>query len=148
MTLTQRLTKYILSHPGVTLDGLVEIAVSKGFTEAEVYTALEAVHRDKRIHQTSTQAGVVSYRPAMAKAKSPTPGLDWIRENYVRPHHCEHKMEYTSCEHCMPFPTISYSHLFLTPAEMKEFKIEQRGGYRPKSYPQRKSWHYLLHRLL
>lgn len=115
MTLTQRLTKYILSHPNVTLDGLVKIATSKGFTEGEVYAALDTVHRDKRITQ-STKGGEVVYRPAVAKASSPTPHLDWLRHNYPYPDNF-----------IMPFPEIDYSWIVMSPDEAKEYKAAAKG---------------------
>jgi len=62
----------------------MSVAQSKGFTELEVLTALDTVHKDKRITVTNLKAGV-TYRPTAAKAvKEPGSHLTWLRNNYPR----------------------------------------------------------------
>lgn len=115
-TLPDRIITYILKRDSVTLAHLETVSTDKGFTLPELYTALETVHRDRRITQTSTQAGEVIYRPAIAKVSSPTPHLEWVRDNYPWPE-----------DFVMPFPEIDMSWLVMSPDEAKEYKAAAKG---------------------
>ena len=127
MDLKERIIKYVLQHYPLSLTTLEGIVVSKGFTQSELYAALDEVHRDKRLQQT-TKGGDVWYQPALAKVASPTPHLDWVNNNYMRPDHCEHGIENTSCEHCMPFPDMNFDHLRLkTHKERMAYKAAASG---------------------
>ena len=81
MELKQRIIAYIIKNAPVTMDTVISEATAKGYTEAEVLTALDVVHRDKRLTQTANTAGVVTYKLANAK-KAPTDHLKWIKNNY------------------------------------------------------------------
>jgi len=82
MTLSDRLIRYIQNHHPITLDRLISVAQSRGFTELEVLTALDTVHKDRRITVTNLKAGV-TYRPTAPKAvKEPGSHLTWLRNNY------------------------------------------------------------------
>jgi len=116
MTLTERLTRYILNHHPITLDRLTEVAISKGFTELEVLEAMEQVHKDKRISVTNLKNGV-TYRPAVTKAPKPMTHLTWLRDNYPYPENFE-----------MPFPEIDMSWMFLrTKEERDEYLAAAKG---------------------
>lgn len=82
MTLEQRIITYIIKHAHVDLDRLITVAASKGFTELEVLSALDSVHKDKRIKQTSTSTGKVVYILASAKTITPASHTEWIKHNY------------------------------------------------------------------
>jgi hypothetical protein len=114
-SLTTRITDYILKRTATTLSQLEGIVVSHGFTLDELYTALEAVHRNKSIARTVRQGEVVYMKKALPK--SPTDHLEWIRANYPWPDNFE-----------MPFPEINMSFLFLkTKEERDAFRAEMSG---------------------
>jgi hypothetical protein len=80
MELKQRLVAYILKAAPVTMDKLIDVATDKGYTLDEILTALEQVHKDKRITQTANTAGVVTYK--LATVKERPDHLAYIRNNY------------------------------------------------------------------
>ena len=81
MELKDRLTTYILKTAPVTYDTLIRKATERGYTELEVLTALEQVHKDKRIKQT-TKGGDVVYKLATQKEPKALTHLTWLRQNY------------------------------------------------------------------
>jgi len=82
MSLHERIIAYVSNHYPLSMSALEGIVLSKGFTLDDLYTALERVHKDKRIVQ-STRRGEVWYSPYI---EPPTPPpqkhLEWIRANY------------------------------------------------------------------
>jgi hypothetical protein len=80
MELNQRLITYILKAAPVTMDKLIDVATEKGYTLDEILTALEQVHKDKRITQTANTASVVTYK--LATVKERPDHLAYIRNNY------------------------------------------------------------------
>lgn len=80
MTLSNRIITYILKRTGTTLDQLEGVVVSNRYTLDELYTALETVHRDKRIARRVFKGQIV-YTKAL-EPKGPTDHLKWVRENY------------------------------------------------------------------
>ena len=82
MDLKDRIIKYILTNGPVSMDDIINVAKSKGFTENEVLIALDRVHRDKRIQQMADVTGHVMYKPATAKATEAGSHLSWVRNHY------------------------------------------------------------------
>jgi hypothetical protein len=128
MSLVERIIAYVQNHHPLSYTQLAGVVLAKGFTELELLQALDQVHKDKRITQT-VRRGEISYSPYIAPPVVPPPAhLLWIESHYIRPHNCQHNTEYTSCEHCAPFPEISYSFLFLkTKEERDNFKALASG---------------------
>lgn len=116
MELKERITAYIIKTAPVTMDTVIEVAIAKGFTEAQVLTALDAVHRDKRISYTANASGVVQYRLAAAK-KDPTDHLKWVKDHYPT-------MDPTNDGSGID---ADYSFLFMSPDEAKEYKAAVKG---------------------
>ena len=81
MELKDRLTTYILKTAPVTYDTLIRKATERGYTELEVLTALEQVHKDKRIKQT-TKGDTIVYKLATEREPKPQTHLTWLRQNY------------------------------------------------------------------
>lgn len=108
----------ILKRGVVTLSELEARATERGLSLSELYAALEHVHKDNRIQQTVNSKGEVTYKPATAKATPSTSHLTWVRHNYP-------PMDNTNDGSGLE---ADYSYLFLSPAEMKEYKEAQRGG--------------------
>lgn len=98
------------------MDTVLEVATAKGFTEVDVLTALDSVHRDKRISYTADASGVVLYKLAAAK-KDPTDHLKWVRDNYP-------PMDSTNDGSGIE---ADYSFLFMSPDEAKEYKAAVKG---------------------
>jgi hypothetical protein len=126
----------ILLDEGVSLSELEAKAETKGVCLQDLYTALDKVHKDKRIKRT-VKGGEIHYTVA-PPPKTPVDHFKWVRENYIRPHHCEHQMEYTDCESCKPFPHWDLSWMFLkTKEERDAFMVEMKGRqavYNKKRY--------------
>lgn len=99
MDLNQRIAKYITNNAPVDLDTIILIASSKGFTELEVLTAMETIHKDKRFTQSSTSVGKITYRLTVEKVKS-TVNLNL--PPYPYPLRCEH-CQGNLCAECFPF---------------------------------------------
>lgn len=105
------------------LEGIV---LSKGFTLEQFYSALEKVHRDKRIIQTQRK-DEVWYEPYVAPIAKPQPHLDWVKANYHWPG------KNGVPEFAMPFPEWDLSWIFLKPEELEKYKAELKGtDYTPK----------------
>jgi hypothetical protein len=117
MELPERIIAYVQNHYPLSMSALEGIVLSKGFTLDDLYTALEKVHKDKRIVQ-STRRGEVWYSPYI---EPPTPPpqkhLEWIRTNYppMTPDNDGSGIE------------ADFSYLFLSPEELEKYKAEVRG---------------------
>ena len=116
MTLPERIIRYILKKQTTTLIELEGLVVSKGYTLDQLFSALEHVHKDKRITNTANASGEITYRVAARKV-SVQPGLDWIRNNYP-------PMDSTNNGSGLE---ADYSYLFLSPDEMKQYKADAKG---------------------
>jgi hypothetical protein len=113
--ISNRVTDYILKRTGTTLGQLEGVVVSAGLTLDELYTALETVHRDKRITRRVIKGEIV-YTPT-PEPKAPTDYLKWVREHYPYPD-----------KFIMPFPEIDMSFMFLrTKEERDAYKAEASG---------------------
>ena len=116
MLLQDRIITYILKKQTTTLIELEGLVLDNQYTLDELFTALETVHRDKRITNTANASGEITYRVA-SKKKSATPGTDWLRDHYP-------KMDSTNDGSGLE---ADYSYLFLTPDELKQYKADARG---------------------
>jgi len=115
MTLSSRIEAYILKRSGTTLSQLENLATKRGFSLDEVYSALDTIHRNKKIRRT-VQKGDVVYSPA-PEPKAPGSHLTYVRHNYpVR----DETNDGSGIE-------ADYSYLFLTPEELEKYKAEARG---------------------
>lgn len=117
MDLKERIIAYIQNHHPITYERLEEVAMGKGFNQLQIMEAMEAVHRDKRVIQT-TRGSTIQYRPYIAPPvkeafvqtwKYPWPGRDGIPP-FV-----------------MPFPDWDLSWIFLKPDELEKYKAEAKG---------------------
>lgn len=84
MPLHERIIAYIERHHPLTLSVLEGIVVSKGFTLDEFESALERVHRDKRIVQR-TSGDTILYSPYIEPPKKPDTFASWSAQNYPDP---------------------------------------------------------------
>jgi hypothetical protein len=102
---------------------LVRIATAKGFTLDDFYTALEVVHKDKRITQTQ-RGGEVYYSPYIPPPVKPPPShLGWIKKNYPQ-------MDSTNDGSGIE---ADYSWIVLKGEELDKYKAEAKGvTYVPK----------------
>ncbi len=136
MELPERIIAYVQKHYPLSMSALEGIVLSKGFTLDDLYTALEKVHKDKRIVQ-STRREEVWYSPATEPTVVKTPThVEWARNNYP-PYDpwCVDKHG----EMIMPFPEIDMSYLFLkTKEERDAFRAEMSG--RPVYVNNKKIW--------
>jgi hypothetical protein len=121
--LTTRITEYVLKRTGTTLSQLESVVVSKGFTIDELYTALETVHRDKRIARKVLKGEIV-YAPA-PEPKAIGSHVTWCRENYPDPDPWCVDEQGNFIE---AFPDIDMSFMFLkTKEERDEYKAAASG---------------------
>jgi hypothetical protein len=121
MTTSNRVTDYILKRTGTTLGQLEGVVVSAGLTLDELYTALETVHRDKRITRRVIKGEIV-YTPT-PEPKAPTDYLKYVRENYPP----------MTKENDGSGIEADFSYLFLSPEELDKYKAEVQGrAYIPK----------------
>jgi hypothetical protein len=115
MELHERIIAYVQKHHPLRLSSLEGVVLSKGFTITDLYTALEAVHRDKRITRRVLKGEIV-YSPAVEKTVTVGSHVAWLTANYPR------------YDYEMPFPEISYAGLFLkTKEERDAFRAEMTG---------------------
>lgn len=126
--LKDRIIKRIVAQYPVTYEKLEELVLSKGYTEIQFMEAMELVHRDKRVTQT-THGDTIQYRPYIAplvkehfKSTVPYPPMD-STNNADHP----------------AFADMDFSYLFLTPEELGKYKAESRGRtFIPKKKYERK----------
>ena len=82
MDLKDRITTYIQNHHPIPYSKLLRVAQSKGYTEMEVLTVLDAVHKNKQI-TTKTRKDEIWYDITIAPpAPKPQTHLTWLRNNY------------------------------------------------------------------
>lgn len=120
--LRDRIIRRIVAQHPVTYETLEQLVLSVGYTELEFMEAMEAVHKDKRVVQTTT-GDTIQYRPFIAPPKKepftctvPYPTMD-ATNNADHP----------------AFATLDYSYLFLTPEELDKYRADLRGvKYIPK----------------
>lgn len=122
MNLHERIIAYVEKHYPLSMTVLEGIVLSKGFTIEQFYSALEKVHRDKRIIQTQ-RGGEVWYSIYIAPEIKPQTHVEWITKNYPWPENFK-----------MPFPEIDMDYLFLKTREDRDaYKAMLRGvSYIPK----------------
>ena len=133
MKLANRIIDYILRvKKPVTLDQLVAKSTATGFSELDVLTALEHVHKDKQI-QVRNLANGVTYSPAVSKPKTTQTHLTWIKNNYPDPDPWNLDSNGNFIE---PFPEIDMSWIVMSPDEIKAFRAEMSGKplYMKKKY--------------
>lgn len=122
MELKERIIAYILSHHPITYDRLEEVAMGKGFNQLQIMQAMEAVHRDKRVVQTTT-GDTIQYRPYVVPP---------VKQHFVSTVPYPHMDDTNNAEHPI-FADLDYSYLFLTPEELDKYKAEAKGRtYIPK----------------
>lgn len=125
--LRDRIIRRIVAQHPVTYETLEQLVRSVGHTELEFLEAMELVHKDKRVTQT-TSGDTIQYRPYIAppvkepfKCTVPYPPMDATNN-------ADHEA----------FATLDYSYLFLSPEELDKYKAEVRGvKYIPKKRYQR-----------
>lgn len=121
MELLERIVAYVQKHYPTSMTVLEGIVLSKGFTQNDFYSALERVHKDKRIVQTQ-RGGEVYYSPHIPPPVVPPPThLEWIKSNYPYPG----RDGVPAFE--MPFPEIDMSWIVMSPDEAKEYKAAAKG---------------------
>lgn len=107
----------ILNRGVVTLSELEARSKERGLSLSDLYAALDIVHRDKRIKQT-TKGNEIVYTPTVARVvKDPTPHLSWLRANYPA-------MDETNNGSGIE---TDFSYLFLSPDELAEYKAAAKG---------------------
>jgi len=120
--LKDRLIRRIVAQHPVTYDKLQELSQSVGYTELQFMEAMELVHRDKRVVQ-STSGETIIYRPYIAR-----PEKEHFKSTIPYP-----PMDETNNANHPIFDGIDLSYLFLTPEELDKYKAELRGvKYIPK----------------
>ena len=135
--ISEIITDTILRHERMTLTELESRATKRGLSLSDLYSALEVVHRDKRITR-SVSKGEVVYSKRTPKPPPNTSHLTWYRTNYPSPD------PWCLDEHGKmidPFPEIDLSYMFLkTKDERDAFRAEMTGRPRyTKQTWQRKS---------
>lgn len=110
----------ILRDKHVTLAQLETRANERGVSLDDLYNALDAVHRDRRIKR-GVKGGEVYYTPAPPKA-TPVDHTAWVRAHYPWPGRDDVP------PFIMPFPEIDMSWMFLrTREERDEYKAAAKG---------------------
>lgn len=114
--LKDRIVKYVTAcNCPVSLEKLLAKTQASGFSESEVLAALSGI--GKRLK--STVRGDVVYYQVPPPPKAPTDHLAWVRQWYIdNPYHCTE----------VPFPEISYAHLFLKTKEERDAYLAEAKG--------------------
>lgn len=127
MELKERIIAYILNHHPITYTEVENVALGKGFSQLAVMDAMELVHKDKRITQ-STRGDEIVYRPYIAP-----PVKEPFKSAIPYP-----EMNETNDAHHPAFADLDFSYMFLTPEELDKYKAEVKGRtYIPKKRYQR-----------
>lgn len=121
MELKERIAAYIIKNAPITMDAVISAAKDKGFDEGDILTALDTVHKDKRIVHVVSTAGVVTYKLAIAKTTPSVNHVSWLSQNYPRPGIGDVP------SFIMPFPEIDYSFIFMNREEALAYKAEAKG---------------------
>ena len=114
----------IIKSGGMTLDQIEERAEEKGIDLDQLYEAMEIVAKRPKIMVSGKkykEKKIIKDKLFVKNWKYPFPGRDGV-PSFV-----------------MPFPEIDMSFIFLSPEDMKQYKIDLKGGYagrnfRSKSY--------------
>lgn len=104
----------ILNRGMVTLSELEDRATQRGLSLSDLYTALDKVHRDKRVKRGVRQ-GEVYYE--VSKPKTAFDHLTWVRNNYP-------PMDSTNDGSGID---VDFSYLFLSPEEAVEYRAMIKG---------------------
>jgi len=110
----------------ITYSELAKRAEGRGVSLDQLDEWLTKVMKDKNVRST-VKGDEIIYRwspPKPQPIKSFFSHLTHLRANYP-------VMDETNDGHGIE---ADYSYLFISPAEMKQFKIDQKGGYKPKGY--------------
>ena len=117
--MTPLLLTAIKNNPGITLTQLEQRATKRGVPLSELYAALEKIHRDKTIKQSTKGDEVIyTYVGEVTVKQEFGSHLTWVRRNYP-------PMDDTNDGSGLE---ADYSYLFLSPDEMKKYKAEVSGG--------------------
>lgn len=108
-----RIIAYIEKYQPVTYDALEARARERGYSLFDFEEAIQRVHKDKRIRVSSA----LVYTFEAPKLPSPTPHLDWLRENYPR----------MTSENDGSGIDADFSYLFLTPEQLLEYRARMKG---------------------
>lgn len=101
----------------VTLTELESRATERGLSLSDLYTALDKVHRDKRIVRKVLN-GEVTYVPAPKRSEVVNSHIKWVKDNYPWP----------DADWQEPFPEIDLGAMFLrTKEERDEYKALASG---------------------
>lgn len=116
--LADLICKTIIKKGGLTLDEIEERCAKRNLDMDLVYEAMELVSKRPKITTSGKR-----YVEKVVKKYDPHAGTTWIKDNYP-------KMIPGVNDASHPvFDGIDYSWMFLTPAEMKEYKLSLKGGY-------------------
>lgn len=115
MNIKDLIKNAIINNKTLTLSDLEQRAEKRGVSLDELYDALEAVGRDKRIKR-SVKGDDVVYKYAPPKKKTPELTAEWYAEHYPWPG------KNGVPEFKMPFPEWSLAWMFLSPEDMLEYK--------------------------
>lgn len=134
MELKDRIIKRIVAQYPVTYEKLEALVLGIGHTEIEFMEAMEAVHCDKRVVQ-STKADSIVYRPYIAPP---------VKEHFVQNWKYPYPGRDGVPEFVMPWPEWDLSFIFLRPEELEKYKAEAKGrtyikkhGYQRKQSTER-----------
>ena len=116
MLLAEKLIKRIGEEGDISIDKIDVIARKKGIDMKVLDQALQYIHKVPHINQR-VKKGTVWYSIKVVKEKEAfvqTWAYPWPGQNGIP-------------EFVMPFPSIDFSYMFLTPEEMKLYKAEAKG---------------------
>ena len=117
--MTPLLITAIKNNPGITLTQLEHRATKRGVPLSELYAALETIHKDKTIKQSTKGDEVIYTYVGTVKVKQTfSSHLTWVRRNYP-------PMDDTNDGSGLE---ADYSYLFFDADAMKEYKSELTGG--------------------
>lgn len=129
MNIAEAIISRIIQDGSVSLTQLEQRAQDRAVSLSDLYTALDKVHRDKRVKR-GVRKGEVYYEPA-SPPKTPVDHLKWVREHYPYPDNF-----------IMPWPEWDLSWMFLkTKEERDAFLVEMKGRqavYNKKRYEKAK----------
>lgn len=119
--LADLICKKILLTGEMSFEDIEARAIEKGIDLDTLDQALELVHKRPKIEAVELAAGTI-YRKRKIVKSSPFAATEWINKNYPKmtPENDGHGIE------------ADYSYLFLSPEEMKEYKIQLKGGWQPQ----------------
>lgn len=116
-TLRDRIIRRIVAQHPVTYEKLEALVLGIGHTELEFMEAMEAVHRDKRVVQT-THGDTIQYRPYIVPP---------VKESFKSTVPYPYPGRDGEPEFVMPWPDWDMSWIFLKPEELEKYKAESKG---------------------